>query len=124
MAKKKPEPNGQKLPSKLKFDYIKSNVFRVIHADGVIGGPTPRLSIHMDFWSERFPIPQQTVHEVNPDGGLGEELKEERQSRKAIVREVEIGVVMDLDTAKSFREWLNDKITEIERVLAERGQKA
>src|SRR5438874_1780807 len=96
----------------VRFDYIKSNLFRVIHADGVVGGLTPRLDIHMDFWSERFPIPQRVVHTLTDDGTLGEELKTERLTREGIVREVEAGVVLDLEVAKAFREWLTDRIAE------------
>jgi hypothetical protein len=120
-SEKRPEPEAE--PNRVRFDYIKSASFRVIHVDGVVGGLTPRLDVHMDFWSERFPIPQQVVHRVNADGNLGDEIKPERKTREAIVREVEAGVVMDLDTARAFRDWLNDRIAEIEQVLAERKPK-
>lgn len=107
-------------PDRICFDYIKSGSFRVIHADGVIGGLTPRLDVHMDFWSERFPIPQQVTHLVNKDGTLGEEVKADRKSRKSIVREVEAGVVMDLETAKEFRDWLTERINHIEKITKDR----
>ncbi len=110
------------LPNQLRFDYIKGRFFRVIHADGVVGGVTPRLDIHIDFWNERFPIPKRVVHSVGADGTLGEELKTERKTRDAIVREVEAGVVLDLETAKAFRDWLNDRIAQIEKILSERKQ--
>ena len=59
-----------KMPSQLKFDYIKSNFFRIVYADGIYGGPTPRGSnLQMVFWSQRQAIPQQVIHKVNPDTG-------------------------------------------------------
>ena len=73
-------PKPESPSDRVRFDYIKSAAFRVIHADGVVGGVTPRLDVHMDFWSERFPIPQQVVHAVNSDGTLGDEIKAERQT--------------------------------------------
>jgi hypothetical protein len=114
------EPEAQP-DRRVRFDYIKSGSFRVIHADGVVGGLTPRLDIHIDFWSERFPIPQQVAYALNQDGTLGEEVKEERKTRDSIVREVEAGVVMDLESVRAFRDWLNDRIAEVERILAEHG---
>lgn len=75
----------------------------------------------MDFWSERFPIPKQVVYVLNSDGTLGDEVKSERQARTAIVREVDAGVVMNLETVRAFRDWLNDRIAEVEKILAERA---
>jgi len=108
-------------PDRVKFDYIKSNFFRVVHADGVFGGLTPRLDIHMDLWSERFAIPKETVHQLKPDGTLGEELREERVVQDAIVREVEVGVVIDVGLAKSMIDWLQDKIDQIEEAQKKRS---
>lgn len=103
---------------RVKFDYIKSNFFRVVHADGVLGGLTPRLDIHMDVWSERQAIPRELVHELKPDGTLGDELKEERTARDAIVREVEVGIVIDVALAKAMIDWLQEKINRIEETRA------
>jgi hypothetical protein len=110
-------------PTQIKFNYLKSGGYRVVHAEGVIGSLTPRLSIHMSFWNERFPIPQQVVHAVNEDGVVGEEIKSERKSREGIIRDVQVGVQMDLDTAKALRKWLDAKIQEAEKVVEERSRK-
>ena len=111
MSKKKPIPsNGKKIPAKIKFDYLKSSLFRVIHADGVWGGVTPRGQIQMTFWNERAAIPTQMTYEASDDGKVGDEIKAERQSRDAIVREVEALVILDLVTAKSVLKWLQARI--------------
>jgi hypothetical protein len=113
MSKKRATPsNGQKQPSVVKFDYIKSNFFRVIHADGAWGGITPTGHIQVAFWNERPPIPKQLEFEVTPEGGIGDETK--RVGRDAVVREVEVNVVMNLLTAKTFVNWLQDKIKKVE----------
>ncbi|MGI0085429.1 MAG: hypothetical protein ACREBQ_10140 [Nitrososphaerales archaeon] len=100
--------------AKAKFDFIKSPMFRVIHADGVFGGMTPRGSIFLSFFSERFPIPTTIVHEIRSSGELGDEIRSEREGRKSIVREVEVGVQLDLGVAKAFLLWLQQKIEEAE----------
>ena len=61
--------NGQQ--TSIDFHYIKANSFRVVHADGVYGGPTPRGYIVMNFYSERAPIPQKITQELTPAGQLG-----------------------------------------------------
>lgn len=105
--------------AKYKSDYIKSNYFRVIHADGVFGGLTPRGYIQIDFWSERQPIPQQCSYELVVDGdgmSLGPEDLAARVARDAVVREVEAGVVLDIELAKSMITWLQEKVTVLEKL--------
>lgn len=108
---------------KVKFDYIKSNFFRVIHADGVWGGIGPTLNdIKMVFFNERPAIPQQVTHEIK-DGVLGEEIKEERVSRNSIIREVEVNVIMNIHVARAVKKWLEDKINAIEHLEREIQEK-
>lgn len=103
----------------VRFHYIKSNAYRVVHADGVVGGPTPSGLVHVSFFSERLPIPTVVDHAVSDIGGgrgtLGNEIA--REGKKGVVREVEVGVVMTLDTAKLLRAWLDDNITRLETAL-------
>ena len=106
-------------PPRLRFDLIKSNFFRVIHSDGAWGGITPQGKIHMAFYNERPAIPKQVTHEVTAEGNLGAEIADERIARDAIVREVEVEVIMDLETAKRLREWLDDKIQRLGQALAD-----
>jgi hypothetical protein len=104
------------VPTRLKFDYIKSNFFRVVHADGVYGGPSPHRELCLTFFNERFPIPKSSIYNIAPTGELQDELQSERDARTGIVREVEIAVMMDLSVAKSLALWLADKIAEIEGI--------
>lgn len=117
-----PAEGEKKTIDQVRFHYIKSNSFRVIHADGAFGGLSPRGGIHMALYNERLPIPRETVHEVTPEGKLGKEIRPERVAREGIVREVEVGVVMSIDTTRSLIEWLTRKVEEAEKL--ERGDKA
>lgn len=102
--------------AEIKFDYIKSNHFRVIHVDGAIGGPTPGfMNIQVNVWSQRRAIPTQIVHALEGDN-LGKEIW--RTQRDAIVREVEAGLVLDLQTAIGLRDWLTEQIRELGQRLA------
>jgi hypothetical protein len=100
----------------IKFNYIKSNLFRMVRVDAIWAGITPNFDIHVNLCSERYPIPQQTLHKIEPDGSLGEEIIEGRISRDGIVREVEVGAVMDIATAKSLIELLQDLVKQVEKI--------
>ena len=105
----------QEIPSKIKFNYIKSNHFRVVHADGVIGNGTPRNDLFMSFYSERIPLPDVLTYEIDKRGKVGKELLEERDIKSdGIIREMEVGVVVDLDMAKALVVWLASVIQQIE----------
>ena len=110
MDKKEPNPGINLEDQKVRFDYIKANQFRMIHVDGLFGGISPNSNIFMSLWSERWPIPKQTAHKLSKDGSIQGEILEERVSRDAIVREIDVGVVMNINVAIQMREWLNDKI--------------
>jgi len=95
----------------IRFDFIKSNNFRVIHVEGAYGGSSPHNLIHMMVYNERWPIPKQITKEFK-EGQTGREI--DRASRDAIVRDVEAQLVMDVTTAKRICKWLNDTINSIE----------
>lgn len=106
---------SQGVTVKLDYHFIKSNYFRVIHADGVWGGLTPRHDVQMAFFNERQPIPQKTTVQVT-----GNELKESsRQGRIGIVREMEVEVVFNIETAKAMRAWLDQMIEQHAKIQEE-----
>jgi hypothetical protein len=112
------EPESPAEPPVIRFHMIKSNFFRVIHADGIFGGISPRGGIQIAFFSERQPIPQQMCHTLDAETGrLGDELEDQRITRDGVVREIEANVVMELPTAKSFLRWLEAKVTEADEVI-------
>ncbi len=103
--------NGEETP-RINFDYIKAQHFRVIHADGAIGGLTPNGHIHMALYSERAAIPRRMVFPLEANK-LGGEIQSERVSRDAYVREIDVDVMMTLDVAEALRQWLDDKVKEL-----------
>ncbi len=110
---------GEQLPSSVMFNYIKSNYFRVVHADGAMGGFTPRGHLFMSLFSERAPLPDVTVQAVE-NGQLGKEILEQRKgSSEGILRELEVGVVMDLNVAKSLVTWLKERIEIMEQMQSD-----
>ena len=95
------------------FDYIKSNYFRVVHVDGVFGAPSARGNmIEMSVWSERRAIPDQVTHKLDSAGKIGEEI--ERKSPGTMIRELEAGLIFEVQLAKAIVGWLQDQIRQIE----------
>lgn len=96
------------------FNYVKSPQYRSLYVDGAWGGVTPRGSLAITFYSERFPLPQSITFALGEDG-LGEELS--RVSRQDVVREVEATAFMDLQAAISLHRWLAEKIPALRKRL-------
>jgi|SRR5208337_4819594 len=111
-------------PSTVPFHYIKSNFFRVIHTDGVVGSVAPSGLIFVGFYSERAAIPQIMVHEITDAGQVGIERLDERVTKKGIVREVEVGATMSIEVATLFVAWLQEKIDLVHKLrkAAESGR--
>jgi hypothetical protein len=99
----------------VQFHYIKSNDYRVVHVDGAIGSVTPRGLIHAAIYSERVPIPKSAIHPINEDGSLGPPADED--IRSGIVREVEVSLMLDRNTAEGLRNWLTDQIASLDAAL-------
>jgi hypothetical protein len=105
----------------VKFDFIKSNFFRVIRADGAFGGIAPNGAIHMGIYSERSPLPKRVVHKLN-DNMLGAEITSRRETRDAFVREMEVDIVLELAQAIALRTWLDDKIKQKQLLSAKKPE--
>lgn len=113
-----PRPSRRKQSERIKFVYGYSPHYRVIHSNGVWGGITPRQELSMTFYSELSTRPKAAVHEVTPEGKLGQEVSKEigKTGRiDNIDREYEVAVIMNMAEAKSLHVWLGDKITEWEK---------
>lgn len=115
MAEDKNQTNLDKGHSKkvIKFDYIKSRYFRVIHADGVSGGTTPNLDIHIAFWNERPSIPEHVEYEETSSG----EVIERIDAPEAIIREVEVSMILNIDTAQIIIDWLQEQVEEVQSYI-------
>jgi len=105
-ATKSAIPTPSEPPQNVVFEYIKSPLFRVIHADGAIGGVTPTGNVHFALYSERGAIPRQMVHSRNPDGTLGDPIPSQMVQRPDVIREMDVDVVMTREFIQVFITWL------------------
>lgn len=91
--------------------YIKNHDFKTVEGSGIFGGLTNNGQININFFTDRAPIPKKIVLEVDPSSG--KIIREvERESKEGIIREVQFGVLLNIESAKNIVEWLNQKIEE------------
>ncbi len=99
---------------KVETHYIKNHDFKTIEGSGIFGGLTNNGKINVNFFTDRAPIPKKIILEIDPlTGKIIQEI--ERDSKEGIIREVQFGVLLNIDTAKNIVEWLTQKIDEYEQ---------
>jgi hypothetical protein len=69
-----------------------------------------------------MPIPTQMAMVVTGEGKLGEEIKGRRVSKEGVIPEIEVGVIVDVDVAKTLHSWLGEKIEFLEQARKKEPQ--
>ncbi len=94
--------------TQVKFHQIKSNFFRVVHADGTWVSVHPLDLVHITFFSERAPLATEVIYNITDTGQLGPEDLAKRRSKSGYVREMEVDVVLNRATAAGLHNWLGE----------------
>jgi hypothetical protein len=106
--------SGPVMPTdRISFQYTYGDGYRTHHVDGATGGITPNGFIHFAVYNEKFELPSKQTFQLKGDGMLGNLLEGELGTRK-IVREMSADIVVSLATARGLRDWLNERINELE----------
>lgn len=102
----------------IKFHYIRTPGYRNYHVDGIFGGITPKGLLHMDLFVERNPISSMVEQEITESGTPGKVI-EKKIETDGIIRQIECGLIIDLNTAGSIRDWIDAKIKEFQKIVKE-----
>jgi hypothetical protein len=105
----------------LPVHYIKDESYRTFFASGVIGGLNSIGQVNLNFYLDRLAIPTKQILEVNQ---LGESTEPKYKLGNVVgteikdgwVREVSVGMVMSVDTARAVAEWLNRQVEEFDKL--------
>jgi len=100
--------SGHQLP----IHFIKSNSFRVVHANGAWYGGDTQGNLHLTFYNERSPIPKMVVVNLDETGIILGEVK--RESKQGIIREMEVDVVLSLQAATELYQTLGENLKSIQ----------
>ena len=107
--------------SKIAINYCKSPQYRTIHADGAFGGVTPMgKTISLGFFSERNSLPDTVFTPIMhaPGDPLAQAInfgddRDRENARPGIMREVEVNVLMDRQTAEQLLAWLTVRVAKM-----------
>jgi len=110
-----------KKTKKLKYKYVIPENLPDCYINGAFGGITPRNEIHVHFFSERNPIPKEAVVEFEEKNGSMKNVSE--ITGGDVVRLVQASLVMDVDTAIRIKNWLDDRIDNINKTIESKKPK-
>lgn len=97
----------------IKIKYIKSYDYKTVLTTGIYGGLANSGLINANFFTDRTIIPKSQTIEINDAGEpIGIPIEEKDGD---MTREVQIGLLMDANTAKAVVSWLQAKIDEFEK---------
>lgn len=114
-------PRQPARPPRVRFYYERDPGHSIAFASGMFGGATPNGNIYIGFFVDHPPIPEQITHEIIDGRQLGPEVATEHvQRQEGFTRTISSEVIMTLETATLFRDWLQkniDAITELKEQL-------
>jgi len=107
--------------NKITFKYVIPEHIQDLYINGAYGGVGHAGSlIYMHVYSERRPIPKALTHALTDERRLGEEL--ERKIGGDMIRLVQASLVMNIETARAIRDWLDEKIIYLEGLKNEQPE--
>jgi hypothetical protein len=91
--------------------FVKSPDFKTVPVSGAYGGLLGNGTLNLNLFFERGPIPQKVLLDVQDDGSIREK---HREGKDGLVREVSMGIIMDLATTKALHALLTQMIIQQE----------
>lgn len=101
----------------LPVHFIKSTHFRVVHANGAWYGGDNQGNLHVTFFNERAPIPKMMVVNLDERGAVAGEDESKRETKRGIVREMEVDIVLSLQVAMELHQTLGENLKSIHEAL-------
>jgi len=98
----------------------KADGFRVVPAEGALGGITPAQMYQINFYIEAPNIPANVTHELSEEGKLGRQL-EVTQEGGDIIREMQCAVLMTVPQAEALARWILNTIEQQHDTTPESG---
>ena len=104
------------IATEMEINFLKGTQVRVVHADGVWFGGDTHGEFHLTFFNERTPIPQKVIVKINEQGQAVED-EQKRVTKKGLVREMEVDVVLSFQAALQLREALDANIKNMRQFM-------
>ncbi|MGG6439541.1 hypothetical protein ABET52_04200 [Saccharococcus caldoxylosilyticus] len=102
------------------FKYVFADDYNPVYVNGAHGGISPQGEIVINFYFERRPLPYEEIYKFDEKGQpTGEIEVKPSNHNENIIRYVSTGIVMNLESAKIFHEWLREHIIMLEQIRNE-----
>ncbi len=103
---------------RITFNYHFDDNYNPEYVNGAYGGIGPKGELIVNFYLERQGIPKSHTHEVKEDGSLDSPIVGNQQkSEFNVIRYINTGIILNLDSAKQIYNWLGQKIDEFENMI-------
>jgi hypothetical protein len=96
----------------IKASYEYDPDYRLVAANGVFGGITPRGELRVDFFAEYTAAPRSVELRITQDG----QVTEEKEATPRLIRRIQMGVLLSPDHVESFANWFRAKADEIKGI--------
>ncbi len=103
----------------IEFVYEYDPGYRVVAANGVWGGVTPRGDFRLDFFVESSALPERLTHELLP-GKIGEELSRTPPDKRLISRRLQVGVLLSLKEVQLIADFLNERLKKVQQITEDK----
>ena len=103
--------------TKIKCKYKFAKDYNPEYINGAHGGITPKGEISINFFLERHALPYSQTYEVNENGNLSGEIKEEVEPSDfgtSFIRYIKTGIILEYSSAKAIHQWLGEHIKKLE----------
>lgn len=116
MAEESPGKQGSE--REMEFKYIFNKDYNPLYINGAYGGLNPQGEIAVNFYCERQPLPNKDTFHVSKSGELlGPILREPSNFENILIRYIQCGVIMNVESARRVRDWLDDHIKKVEQIM-------
>ncbi len=96
----------------ISFKYKFQENYNPVYTNGVYGGFNASGDLVANFFFERSPIPREEVFDIYSGKPIEPDISD--VPIPSIIRSIQTGIVINLDTAKVIRDWLDTHINKAE----------
>ncbi|MGC8500194.1 MAG: hypothetical protein ACP5OS_03325 [Leptospirillia bacterium] len=110
------------MSKRLRFEWKYTEDFSHKPVSGIYGGLLPSGDLLMEFFLERMAPPDYEIREISPENPAGSPVEFAEQK---VVRMVQCGMVANIQSVRSFHEWLGNTLRQIDAATtaSPRGEK-
>jgi hypothetical protein len=98
----------------IEFLYEYDADYRIVAANGIWGGLTPRGDFRLDFFVESQAVPEK-IKNIVEGGKLGKELSR-TPSARLVTRRLQVGVLLSTKEIKSIAEFLDEQLKQYKQL--------